>query len=470
MTTPWLDTMQSEVGVAWAPGDGANSTIIEWLHFIANAYPDMAGYCAAAEKLDYFSWCGLTVGYCLTRNGIHPVFGSADTDQFLYAMAWLEWGTQVSIPQVGDIVVFNFGGGDHHVTFFVADNGNGYWACLGGNQGHKVQQSNFPKSSVMGVRRPPAAGQIAVPPSAPPTSSGLPSNQVFTDIYATMFGGSSDFNTSAYDGKIITDGEYGVAFPARIPAPLPHVAVNENGKTCICVPRDVGPWNTHDSYWLTGSRPAAESQFDNKTSAQNGHIPVTPAGIDLTPAVDSYLGNHGGSRVTWWFVDASTPLGPSSLSIPGTPPMSAPPPLPIPLPVPPPQGGGSASGFDPSTLSSFLAAASMLLQKIAENQAQQPSSSQPSSSSNMAAFIPMALTWITANIPTLSTIGLGAQVFASVMGWMAPMIHTGAADASTTSQAVATTLGTAGLAGVVNWIKQWLSPQKSPSQGGGSQS
>ena len=70
----------------------------------------------------------------------------------------------------GDVVIFDFGGNDHHVTLFVKDNGNGLWSCHGGNQGHQVTVSSFHKSNMMGIRRPIQAvqpGDVPIVPSIP---------------------------------------------------------------------------------------------------------------------------------------------------------------------------------------------------------------------------------------------------------------------------------------------------------------
>jgi lysozyme family protein len=162
----WLDKMQSLDGTKWAPGDGKSPTIEDWLSKTGAAYPGMKSYCDAAASEVYFSWCGLTVGYCMASSDIAPVFGTTDTGRFLWAAAWMGWGTPVSLsaPQPGDVVIFDFGGNDHHVSLFVKDNGNGLWSCHGGNQGHAVTLANFPKSTVMGVRRPiPVVSTVAAP-------------------------------------------------------------------------------------------------------------------------------------------------------------------------------------------------------------------------------------------------------------------------------------------------------------------
>jgi uncharacterized protein (TIGR02594 family) len=182
--SPQLGVMQGITGTHWGPSEGPNKTIGAWLQAISSQYQDMYGYCGSVIHLDYFEWCGLTVAYCMTKSGIRPVFGQKDTDKFLYALAWLEWGDTIQTPSPGDVVVFDFGGGDHHVTLFAGDAGNGYWSCLGGNQSHEVRATNYPRSCVLGIRRPSAtAGAVvaggampapasAAVPGAPPAVSG----------------------------------------------------------------------------------------------------------------------------------------------------------------------------------------------------------------------------------------------------------------------------------------------------------
>ncbi len=156
-TPEQLVVMRELTGTHWAPGEGPNQTIGDWLHFISATYSEMSDYCASVIHQDYFEWCGLTVAYCMAKAGIEPVFGAVDLDRFLWALAWKAWGEVVQTPQAGDIVVLGFGGGSHHVTMFESDLGTGYWSCRGGNQANTVNVMQFPKSSVLGVRRPIAA-------------------------------------------------------------------------------------------------------------------------------------------------------------------------------------------------------------------------------------------------------------------------------------------------------------------------
>jgi uncharacterized protein (TIGR02594 family) len=118
---------------------------------------------------EYFPWCGATVAYCIANAGLEPVFGGSDTKRFLWAESWLDEGVPVETPEPGDIVVFDFGAGDQHVTLFENDLGNGHWECLGGNQSHQVKLSTFSKKSVVGVRRPSMRAS-----SPAPQTSGLP--------------------------------------------------------------------------------------------------------------------------------------------------------------------------------------------------------------------------------------------------------------------------------------------------------
>jgi hypothetical protein len=150
--TPF-SVMQDITGIHWGPGEGPNTDLMSWLRDISAQYPEMNSYCKAASRLDYFEWCGLTVAYCMAKAGIKPIFGQGDTDRFLWADAWREWGVTAETPQQGDVVVFYWGGGHHHVTLFERDLGNGYWACRGGNQANEVKISNFPKSSATGIKR-----------------------------------------------------------------------------------------------------------------------------------------------------------------------------------------------------------------------------------------------------------------------------------------------------------------------------
>jgi len=169
-TPAWLETMRQIKGVQWAPGQGPSPDISRWFQYIARNYPETGSYCSSAMHQEYFPWCGATVAYCLANAGIEPVFGASDTERFLWAESWLDEGNPVETPEPGDIVVFDFGAGDQHVTLFENDLGNGHWECLGGNQSHQVRLSTFSKQFLVGVRRP----SMRATSQAPEVAFGLP--------------------------------------------------------------------------------------------------------------------------------------------------------------------------------------------------------------------------------------------------------------------------------------------------------
>ena len=139
-------------------------------------------------------------------------------------------------------------------------------------------------------------------------------------IYATCFGGSADPQHSAYDGHLITDTELACSLPGFHKG---FVAIEfpDTGKVVIAANADKGPWNTRDQYWLKGVRPLAESQYANKTRAQDGEIPSNPAGIDLSPGTVLAGGGaqtlsetkHWSGRVNFWFPEGSAPVAQGSV-------------------------------------------------------------------------------------------------------------------------------------------------------------
>jgi hypothetical protein len=125
----------------------------------------------------------------------------------------------------------------------------------------------------------------------------IPLNQ--QAITASVFGGESDYNVSAYDeDKVLNDSDFYIALPDRFEGVRPKVLVHNRdaGATEIASIEDVGPWNIDDSYWLTGERPQAESGTDMTGRTTNG------AGIDLSPALAKALGVDGMGKVDWEFV------------------------------------------------------------------------------------------------------------------------------------------------------------------------
>ena len=185
----WLATMRENAGAKWAPGDGSNPQITQWLKFISDRYPETSAYCASAMYERYFPWSGLAVGYCLASAGIEPIFGASDQERFLCAESWLGEGDAANAPQSGDIVVFDFGAGEKHVALFEKDLGKGRWRCLGGDQSHEVKSCDFAKDTMLAVRRP-LTGAASVAVSRPCAST-----RAFSDCVALVLasdGGAVD--------------------------------------------------------------------------------------------------------------------------------------------------------------------------------------------------------------------------------------------------------------------------------------
>ncbi len=288
----WLDTARALTGTLETPGGGSNPTIMGWPKEIAQRYPDMATYCGYYTT-DETPWCGLFVAYCLAHNGIRPQFGATDTDKFLWARSWAQFGAPIQrgFEQPGDILVF-----EGHVGFYDGASGE-YYLCRGGNQSDAVTVVHYPKATVWDIRRPPS------PSSNLPDPPGVKKQVAIT---ATTFGGNADPNYSAYDEHFITDQELGVALPYRFTGPRPKVRVWKGSSSVDCDIVDIGPWNTNDPYWQTNSRPQAESGTDLSGRPTNG------AGIDLTPAADRAIGLNGKGQVDWAFIDQSVPSDPST--------------------------------------------------------------------------------------------------------------------------------------------------------------
>jgi N-acetylmuramoyl-L-alanine amidase len=128
---------------------------------------------------------------------------------------------------------------------------------------------------------------------------GVPPNQ--KDITASVFGGESDYNVSAYDeDKVLNDTDLYVALPDRFEGQRPQVRVYNTsaGTSAKAMIEDVGPWNIDDPYWITGERPQAESGTDETGRTTNG------AGIDLSPALAEELKIVGMGKVDWEFAES----------------------------------------------------------------------------------------------------------------------------------------------------------------------
>lgn len=171
---------------------------------------------------------------------------------------------------------------------------------------------------------PPVVQPSVVAPPVPPAppAPGIPR---FTGITTTSFAGVNDSETSkesayypgGYPTKVIDSTKPGAALPYHFPGTPPVIRVFCRGKTVDCPIVDVGPWNTHDTYWDTGSRPQAETGTDTTGRHTNR------AGLDLTPGAWAALDKTGNldavTDITSW--DFVTVLDKGNVA----PPVSVPP-------------------------------------------------------------------------------------------------------------------------------------------------
>jgi hypothetical protein len=126
-----------------------------------------------------------------------------------------------------------------------------------------------------------------------------------SNITATEFGGGSDSQDSAYpDIDWINSSTRGVALPYKWKeVPRPKVLVRGPAGEITTDIVDLGPWNLDDSdYCLGSARPLVETQYEERTEAQNGQVPTNDAAIDLTPPIADAVGVSGKGKVSWRFV------------------------------------------------------------------------------------------------------------------------------------------------------------------------
>lgn len=153
---PWLQTMRDITGTKEVQGAADSPVIMAWRDEIARRYPDMAAYCAGYTH-DSIAWCGLTVAYCMAKNGIKPV------NEFLWADNWRKFGTKLDKPRLGCILTFKRTGGNH-VAFYEGEEGSNY-IIRGGNQSDMVCVQRKAKSELTGMVWPGEAATVQ--PSKP---------------------------------------------------------------------------------------------------------------------------------------------------------------------------------------------------------------------------------------------------------------------------------------------------------------
>ena len=133
----WLTEARRHIGVTEIPGPRHSPVIQSWLHKLQAWWVD-----------DETPWCGVFVAACMDTLGFKlPKF-------WMRAKAWAEWGTRLTAPAPGCIVVFERPGGGH-VGFVVGRTAQGQLLVLGGNQGNRVSIMAFDPVRVLAYVWPP---------------------------------------------------------------------------------------------------------------------------------------------------------------------------------------------------------------------------------------------------------------------------------------------------------------------------
>ena len=132
------ETAMSQYGITEIPGIEHNEEILKYFSEIGHEW----------VKDDETSWCSAFINWCAKKSCL-PYSGKLD------ARSWLNVGTEVQEPVVGDIVVLwreKKNSWKSHVGIFVRVAGNSIY-ILGGNQNNSVNVRTYPKDRLLGYRR-----------------------------------------------------------------------------------------------------------------------------------------------------------------------------------------------------------------------------------------------------------------------------------------------------------------------------
>jgi uncharacterized protein (TIGR02594 family) len=122
-------------GIKEVPGPKHNPSILAMLKRLAFGW----------IKDDETPWCGTSLAYAAVEAGV-----AERNPEMPRAFWWLNWGTPVTAPMLGDVLVFTIS----HVGIYVGEDSLHYYV-LGGNQGNAYNISRFPKGWLKGARRTP---------------------------------------------------------------------------------------------------------------------------------------------------------------------------------------------------------------------------------------------------------------------------------------------------------------------------
>ena len=126
-------------GTAETPGPASNPEILKWAVEVG------AKRLGIQYKDDAVAWCGLFMAVCAKRAGLDlPAIP-------VRALSWVNYGTPVAKPMLGDILVFTRKGGGH-VGLYVGEDDEAFHV-LGGNQSDRVCITRIDKDRLTATRR-----------------------------------------------------------------------------------------------------------------------------------------------------------------------------------------------------------------------------------------------------------------------------------------------------------------------------
>ena len=133
--TPWLTLAEKYLGEHEIAGRKDNQFILDCFKH--------TGYKADHDEVP---WCAAFMCRVLEESGFKSTKSAA-------AISFEHYGSPVDVKP-GAILVFQWAGGDHHVTMVHHIVDENYVCCIGGNQSDMVKLSVFPRNRIIACRWP----------------------------------------------------------------------------------------------------------------------------------------------------------------------------------------------------------------------------------------------------------------------------------------------------------------------------
>ncbi len=161
MTPAWLTEARRYLGTREIPGAENSPVIMSWAAYLGGWFKS---FYTDDSKI---AWCGLFMGYLMKRCGFPP------PSTLLSAAGWASWGSPLTKPSLGAVMVFTRPGGAH-VALYVGERKDAY-RVIGGNQGDAVSEMWIAKSRLSAIRWPkdapePAGGPVLLANDGKPVS------------------------------------------------------------------------------------------------------------------------------------------------------------------------------------------------------------------------------------------------------------------------------------------------------------